>query len=296
MAILNLGSCCIDHVYHVPEFVRPGETLPCASYEVHPGGKGLNQSIAIARAGADVRHAGKIGTDGLWLKSLMDETGVDTRLLLVDESATGHANIQVTAGGENAIVLFGGTNRTLTRQEINTMLDTCRRGDFLVLQNEISELHYAMTLAREKGLRMIFNAAPMTREVVDLPLADLELLIINEVEGRALSGKTIPEEILDVLGRQYPATNVVLTLGAEGAIFSGPAGRFRVAAPEVDTLDTTGAGDTFTGFLVAGYSSGQDIEIALNTACQAAAISVTRSGAASSIPLLKEVKEVKAAT
>ena len=290
MALINLGSCCIDHVYHVPQFVSPGETLPCIRYEVHPGGKGLNQSVAMARAGASIRHAGKIGKDGLWLKALLDDCGVDTGLMIIDEAATGHASIQVNAAGENAIVLYGGTNRTLTRTEISDMLETCHPGDFLVLQNEISELHHAMTQGAAQGLRMVFNAAPMTAEVKSLPLDQLELLIINEVEGAAISGREAPADILDELLVNFPALGVVLTLGAEGAVYARGSARVQVSSPAVKAVDTTGAGDTFTGYLVAGYSAGQSVETAMTTACQAAAISVTRPGAASSIPTLEEIK------
>lgn len=289
MSILNLGSCCIDHVYHVPNFVRPGETLPCSDYEIHPGGKGLNQSVAIARAGTAVRHAGKIGEDGQWLKEVLQEAGADTSLLHVCPESTGHANIQVNANGENAIVLYGGTNRQIMPEDISNWLAECQPGDYLVLQNEISELTLAMQLAAEKGLRTIFNAAPMTESVTRLPLETLDTLIINEIEGETLSGSTSPEDIIDALSKRLPKTNIVLTLGADGALLKGPAGSFRVTSPTVDTVDTTGAGDTFTGYFIAGYAENADIEKVLKFACKAAALSVTRAGAASSIPERREV-------
>lgn len=287
--ILNLGSCCIDHVYHVPHFSQPGETLPCTSYEVHPGGKGLNQSLAIARAGAAVHHAGKVGKDGLWMKALLDEDSVETSRLLVADEPSGHAIIQVNPQGENSIVLFGGTNRMITVDEITSAIDSCAAGDFLVLQNEISHLDRAMQRAIERELRIVFNAAPMTAEVTDLPLADLDLLLVNEIEGEAISGAGEPDTVLATLARQFPSVNIVLTLGEAGAQFMGPAGQFSVAAPAVQAVDTTGAGDTFTGYFVAEYSKGTEIEAALTIACTAAAVSVTRAGAASSIPARSEL-------
>jgi ribokinase len=290
MTIFNLGSCCIDHVYQVPHFAQPGETLPCLSYEMHPGGKGLNQSLAMARAGADVFHAGKIGSEGTWLKELLAADGVDTSQLRVSDNPTGHACIQVNAAGENSIVLFGGTNRQITVDEISAMLAPAVTGDFLVLQNEISELETAIQIGATKGMRIVFNAAPMTDDVAALPLASLELLIINEIEGAALSSKQSPDAIMTALGHRYPDMNVVLTLGSQGARLCGPAGDCAAASPRVDVVDSTGAGDTFTGYFVADYAAGRNVADALLFACQAAALSVTQRGAASSIPTRDRVE------
>ena len=290
MTIFNLGSCCIDHVYQVPHFAQPGETLPCLSYEMHPGGKGLNQSLAMARAGADVTHAGKIGREGTWLRELLAAEGVDTSQLKVSDHPTGHACIEVNAEGENSIVLFGGTNRQITSDELEVMLRPATAGDFLVLQNEISELDTAIQMGADKGMRIVFNAAPMTADVADLPLSALELLIINEIEGAALSSQQSPEAMLRTLVHRYPDTTVVLTLGSEGARLRGQAGDFTAASPKVNVVDSTGAGDTFTGYFVADYASGKGIDDALLFACRAAAVSVTRRGAASSIPTREEVE------
>lgn len=282
--ILNLGSCCIDHVYHVPHFVVPGETLLCHRYEIHPGGKGLNQSIAIARAGGRVRHVGKIGHDGAWLKDLLEAERVDTTGLIVSDAPTGHANIQVNEDGENSIVLFGGTNQQLEQAEIEAMLATASAGDWLVLQNETSELAATMDLALAQGLRVIFNAAPMSAAVSQLPLGSIDTLIVNEIEGEVLTGESSADAIMAALGSRYPDTSVLLTLGADGARVAGPAGEGHASAPRVDAVDTTGAGDTFTGYFIHAYTSGRPLDECLGFACRAAAISVTRAGAASSIP------------
>ena len=284
MSILNFGSCCIDNVYLVPHFVRPGETLLCDNYQVYPGGKGLNQSLALAYAGAQVAHAGKVGSDGLWLKELLTNANVDTSLISVDSGPSGHANIQVTPSGENSIVLFGGANRTITREDVDNVLAQVTKGDFLLLQNEISSLEYLVQRAAEMQLRIVFNAAPMTKEVAALPIESMELLIINEIEGASLTNEGEPQEIVNSLLSQYPELRVLLTLGAEGALFADKNGTSRAHALAVVTVDTTGAGDTFTGYFLAGYARGDSIEDCLASAAEAASICVTRPGAASSIP------------
>jgi len=289
LPIINFGSCCIDHVYAVDHFVNPGETLPCTDYEVHPGGKGLNQSIALARAGAEVRHAGRIGKDGQWLKTLLTDEGVDTELLLIDDGPTGHANIQVSNDGENAIVLFGGANRKINVEDIDRVLSEAKPGQLMLLQNEISELDYLVEKAIDTGLRLALNAAPMADNIKNLPLDKFELLIINELEGEALAGATDPEAILGNLRDSFPGTRVVLTLGEAGAVFQYGDTQIRQEATTVEVKDSTGAGDTFTGYFLANYSRDESIENCLRKATLAAGISVTRNGAASSIPEDREL-------
>ncbi len=290
--IINFGSICIDHVYAVEHFVKPGETLTSDDYSVHPGGKGLNQSIALAAAGQKVIHAGRVGKDGLWLKQLLEKQGVDVGQLVVDDGATGHANIQVTPAGENAIVLYGGANKRITEQDIDQALSTTRPGQFLLLQNETSALAYLIAQAIDRNMRIVLNAAPMSPAIAELPINNLELLIINETEGEALSGHQAPEEILNYLTRRYPKTGVLLTLGSEGAIFARDHARINQAARTVNVVDSTGAGDTFTGYFLANYYNEKAIAECLVRATQAAAISVTREGAASSIPSLKEMDAI----
>lgn len=291
MKLLNLGSCAIDHVYQVPWLVRPGESLPSLEYQVHPGGKGLNQSLALAYAGAEVSHAGKLGEDGSFLKTLLDDAGVNTSLLEVAAGPSGHAFIQVTPDGENAIVLFGGTNKQITEADVQRLL-AASQADFLLLQNETSALEATINLAADQGKRIVFNAAPMTAEVASLPLARLELLIVNEIEGEAITGKAKPDGIIKALGKLYPNTSVLLTLGAEGARFASQGQTHQCPAHQVKAVDTTGAGDTFTGYFLAGYVAGLPIEDCLAQATKAAALCVTRPGAATSIPRLSELAQL----
>ena len=289
LPIINFGSCCIDHVYSVDHFVNPGETLPCTHYEVHPGGKGLNQSIALAKAGAQVIHAGRIGRDGVWLSDLLDEHQIDTHLLKVDEGPTGHANIQVASSGENAIVLFGGANREITKNDVDLVLSESQEGQFLLLQNEISSLDYLVEQALKKQLRIVLNAAPMNSNIKDLPLEDFEMLIINEIEGEALAGPTDPNDILSRLRERMPDTRLVLTLGEQGSIYQHGNEQVSQQAQQVEVADSTGAGDTFTGYFLANYHRKESIQDCLRKATQAAGISVTRKGAASSIPEAREL-------
>ncbi len=284
--ITNFGSCCIDNVYAVPAFVRPGETLPCTNYEIHPGGKGLNQSIAMAYAGANVRHAGRVGVEGEWLKMLLAEAGVDISLLRTIDSPSGHAVIQVTPEGENAIVIFGGANRLIDSSDLEAVLHDATPGEFLLLQNEISFMPEIIDAATARGMRVVFNVAPMTDAVLDYPLDKVECFIVNEVEGAAISGADDSNAVITQMAARYPRAKTVLTLGSEGAVYSDPATSqlVRQAAFPMEAIDTTGAGDTFTGFFLAGYANGLPIDACLKRACLAAGLCVTRAGAASSIP------------
>lgn len=289
MKVINFGSLCIDNVYQVPYFVKPGETLPCTDYQQHPGGKGLNQSLALAKAGATVWHAGKVGEEGSWLKEILTRAGVDTRLTKIVGVPSGHANIQVTPDGQNGIVLFGGANQSVTTDDIETVLAYGDKGDYLLVQNEISCMPELLKLAQAKGLKIAFNAAPITRQVLDYPLETVDIFIINEVEGEALSGQKEPEEMLATLLRLYPASAITLTLGEKGAIYADQGGTIHQAGYAVTATDTTGAGDTFIGYFLAELLRQEDISSCLKTACKAAAICVTRHGAATSIPEREEL-------
>jgi ribokinase len=289
MKVINFGSLCIDNVYWVPYFVKPGETLPCTDYQVHPGGKGLNQSLALAKAGANVWHAGKVGEDGAWLKEILSQAGVDTRLTEIIGVPSGHANIQVTPNGENAIVLFGGANQSITADDIATVLPYGEKGDYLLVQNEVSCMPELLEHAHARGLKIAFNAAPITSKVLDYPLAAVDIFIVNEVEGEALSGESEPEMMVKALLELYPDAAIALTLGDKGAIYADRGRTIRQDATVVDATDTTGAGDTFTGYFLAELIREEEISGCLATACKAAAICVTRHGAATSIPRREEL-------
>lgn len=289
MKIINLGSINIDHVYRVEHFVRPGETLESESYSVFSGGKGANQSIALARAGAAVVHAGRVGPEGAWLKELLADNGVDAELVRVVDAPTGHAVIQVNPEGENAIIIHGGANRTFKKSEIDRVLERAEAGDFLLLQNETNAV--AEVLERAEGLTVVFNPAPMDEDVNGYPLEKVDIFIVNQVEGEALSGQSEPEAILDALQGLYPDSRTVLTLAKAGVIYADATERIHVAAKEVEAVDTTGAGDTFIGYFLAELARGSTIERCLEIGVRAAAVCVTRQGAADSIPTLSELEQ-----
>lgn len=290
MKILNFGSLNIDHVYTVDHFVRPGETLSSQAYHQFVGGKGCNQSIALAHAGAEVYHAGRLGADGAWLRERLARSGVDTSLIALDEGACGHAIIQVNAEGENCIILHGGANLRITEEDAARTISEFGVGDMLLLQNEISAIPAIMALAAERSLRIVFNPAPMHDTVRHYPLELVSSFVVNEVEGADLTGETVPETILARMRTLYPSAETVLTLGARGALYAGADIRLEVAGERVATVDSTAAGDTFIGYYVAGVAAGADAATALRTACRAAAVCVTRPGAADSIPKREELR------
>jgi ribokinase len=288
--IFNYGSCCIDHVYQVPHFVAPGETLSALSYEIYPGGKGLNQSIAAAKAGAHVTHIGALGEDGKHLKQLLDRHGVDTEHVSIASSPSGHAIIQINPEGENAIFIHGGTNLDDHISLLEEGLATAEPEDWLLIQNETSGNLKAIEIAKLRSMRVAFNMAPMNQRALDLPLKDIDLFIVNESEGAALTGEQAPERILEQVAKTFPDAQIVLTLGEQGAWYQNAKTRQHAPARQVQVVDTTGAGDTFTGFFLAGLITGLEPLASLHQGCAAAGISVERPGAATSIPSLDEVK------
>lgn len=289
--IINYGSCCIDHVFQIPHFVRAGETLSSAGYAIFPGGKGLNQSIAVAEAGCAVTHVGAVGEDGRWLAELMTARGVNITHLGITNTPTGQAILQIDPSGENAIIILGGANLAAHEHLIDAALNDATGDEILLIQNETSGNEAAIRQAKAKGLQVAFNMAPMNANARALPLALIDYFIINETEGEALTGKTEPSEICDAVLDQYPHSAVVLTLGPAGVLFRTAERNLSQPAYPVETVDTTGAGDTFTGYFLATLMKTQQVELALQTAAAAAALSVTQPGAATSIPTLHDVNQ-----
>jgi ribokinase len=289
MQILNFGSLNIDHVYAVEHFARAGETLDTSDYRVFAGGKGFNQSIALARAGARVAHAGQVGDDGRWLIDELADAGADVRFVAVSETPTGHAVIQVLRGGENSILIHGGANRTIGEAQMRAAIEAAEPGCFLLIQNEINGLDRIMEIASQKGLPIVLNPSPVTSSLMELPLEKVGTFILNEVEARLLSAGSGPAQILDGLRRRFPEAAVVLTRGECGVEYADPSQRETVSAERVEAVDTTGAGDTFAGYFLAERLNGAAVEDALRLACRAAAVCVQRPGAAASIPRREEI-------
>lgn len=289
MKVVNFGSLNIDNVYRVDVFVRPGETKTVQSLTIHCGGKGLNQSVALARAGLATCHAGFIGPDGIFLKEKLNQCNVDTQYVRFAQESTGHAVIEVDNSGQNRILVYPGTNGILTETYVEEVLRAFVPGDIVLLQNETNLVDVIMEKAAAKGMRVAFNAAPMNAQALKYPLEKVDWLFVNETEGAAISGKTDHLAIAVALRALYPRTSVVLTLGEKGCIYAGKEGVISVGAYEISPVDTTAAGDTFIGFFLRGIVDGQPPEQALRLATAASAIAITRPGAADSIPAMDEV-------
>lgn len=287
MKILNLGSLNLDRVYQVEHFVKGQETISAQSYSENAGGKGLNQSIALARAGARVTHLGAVGQDGRWLCDLMAENGVDVHLVETAEGASGHAVIQLVQG-QNCILVYGGANQKISTDQVRRALAECEAGDVLLLQNETSSVPEAIRMAKEKGMTVAFNASPITDGMSAYPMDQVDLFFVNEGEGMVLAGtdSTDPEQVLDALRKKYDA-GVVLTLGGEGAYYQDRDVRLYQPAFSVPVVDTTGAGDTFTGYFLANLHQGA--AQALRIAAAAGALAVGTRGAAPGIPTAGQV-------
>lgn len=289
MKVLNFGSLNLDHVYQVDHMVSPGETLASAELNVFCGGKGLNQSIALAKAGAAVYHAGCIGEDGEALRKTLTEEGVQTDYLKTLPGKTGHAIIQVDKTGQNCILLYGGANRAMTESYIDSVLQHFEKGDILLLQNEINLLDYIIDRAYERGMTIVLNPSPYDENLAACDLNKISIFLINEVEGFQITGESEPDAILAALSVRYPSAKVVLTLGAAGSVYQDAELQHRQEIYKVSAVDTTAAGDTFTGYFIASMLEGADIKECMNLAAKASAIAVTRPGAAPSIPRREEV-------
>lgn len=297
MRVLCFGSLNIDYTYKVDHFVGKGETLSSESLQVFSGGKGLNQSIALAKAGADTYHAGAIGEDGRFLLKIMEDAGVHTEYIAeLPDVRTGNAIIQNDREGDNCILLYGGANQAVTQEQVDEVLSHFQAGDFLVLQNEINELEYIVRKAHEKKMKIVLNPSPMNEKVTALPLDFVDYFMLNEVEAGQILGRAVQdgydgEALASALLARFPDAAVVLTLGGDGSVYMDREKTIRQPVYKVKAVDTTAAGDTFTGFFIGGIMNGLTVNEAMDQASRAAAIAVTRQGAAPSIPLLEEVKQ-----
>ncbi|GMO25379.1 MAG: ribokinase [Termitinemataceae bacterium] len=290
MRILNLGSLNIDKVYSVSHFVREGETISCAAFNEYSGGKGLNQSVALSRAGAAVFHAGAVGDDGGVLVKLLSVDGCDTHLVRhYAGQASGHAVIQVSGDGKNCIIVHGGTNQLISETDIDTALQDFSKGDALLLQNETSNVDYAIRQGKKRGLSVVFNPSPIKSGMLSYPLNLVDIFILNETEGKEISGQSDPQRILHEMDKRYPGATVVLTLGAAGVIYKSGSEYIERAAFDVPVVDTTAAGDTFAGYFLAGIAAAYSNESAIDFASAASALAIMKSGAAVSIPFKQEV-------
>lgn len=289
MKIINFGSMNQDFVYEVPSFAQQGETLQAQHRETYISGRGLNQSIALARAECPVIHVGLIGSDGVKLKECLASEGVDVSLVEQIEKKSGHTIIQREKSGKRLSINYGGANHHFTPARISKALELCEAGDVVLLQNEINGIPEILEQAKAQELIVVFNVAPTTEQVHEYPLELVDLFIINETEGHTLTGQQDPETIFKALFQRYPQAAFVLTMGELGAKYQDRNQRITVPAEKVPVVDTTAAGDAFIGFFLAHWLKGNPIESCLKIASIAASRCIGKKGAAVSIPYLSEL-------
>ena len=292
MKVLNIGSCNIDYIYEVDHMVRPGETQTVHNLEIVSGGKGLNQSIALAKAGVEVYHAGLIGKDGMILRQALEKHGAKTDYLYEVKGPSGHAIIQIDAHGENCILVYPGANHQFNEARIDEILSHFESGDLLLLQNEVNEMPLIVKKAHERGLQIAINPAPFNEQIKDIPLHLVDYLILNEIEGQDLTKETNDFKVLEALKVNYPNTHILLTRGSKGVLYTYQEEvMIEQPAYKVEAVDTTAAGDTFIGYFISGLVRGLDMEETLKLASRASSITVTRKGSSSSIPTIEEVEK-----
>lgn len=291
MKVLNLGSMNIDYVYSVDHIILPGETESTGGMNVFLGGKGINQSMALAKAGVDIYHAGMIGEDGQMFLDACKEYGVNSDYIKKIEGKTGHTIIQVDKNAQNSILLFGGANRELTKEFVDEVLSNFEEGDILLLQNEVNLIPYIVDSAYAKGMQIALNPSPFNEALSEVDMTKIGIFLLNEVEGAQLTGVTDPEEVLAKMREMFPHAKIVLTLGKDGAKYAEGDQTYHQPIFKVQAVDTTAAGDTFTGYFLAGLIEGMGIPEILKMSAKASSIAVTRNGAVPSIPYRQEVVE-----
>ncbi len=289
MRVLNIGSMNLDYVYKMDHIVLSGETQESHSLNLYLGGKGFNQTTALFKAGADVYHAGLISKDGEKFLEVCDEYRISKDYIKVIDGNTGHAIIQIDKKGENCILLYGGANQKFTEEYIDNVLKDFEKGDLLLLQNEINLLPYIVEKAHKKGMTIALNPSPFNEKLLEADLSKIDIFILNEVEGKQITGFSDVNEILKHMVIKFPEAQIVLTLGEKGSIYKYKDTIINQPSFKVNVVDTTAAGDTFTGYFLAGLIEKINVNEVLNISAKASSIAVTKHGAIPSIPSKEEV-------
>ena len=289
MRVLNIGSLNLDYVYSVDHIILPGETEATGTRNTFLGGKGMNQSCALAKAGVEVYHGGMIGADGQAFLDACKEYGVHSEFIRIVDGPSGHTVIQIDKNAQNSILLYGGANQKLTEAYVDEVLSHFDASDILLLQNEVNLLPYIVDKAYEKGMQIALNPSPFNEKLDAVDMTKISIFLLNEVEGGQITGLTEPEAVLAKMREMFPHAKIMLTLGKDGAIYAD--GTQKVFQPifKVKAVDTTAAGDTFTGYFLAGLAEGLPMEEVLRMSAKASSIAVTRAGAVPSIPYRDEV-------
>ena len=291
MRVLNIGSLNIDYVYTVDHIILPGETEATGSRNTFLGGKGMNQSCALAKAGVEVYHGGLIGRDGTMFLDACKEYGVHDEFIKIVDGPSGHTVIQIDKNAQNSILLFGGANQKMTKEFIDEVLSHFGSEDILLLQNEVNLLPYIVDTAYEKGMQIALNPSPFNEKLDAVDMKKISIFLLNEVEGFQLTGEKETEAIIAKLRELFPHARIMLTLGKDGAVYSDGVQKIYQPIFKVQAVDNTAAGDTFTGYFLAGLVEGLPMEQILKRSAKASSICVTRAGAIPSVPYRAEVME-----
>ena len=294
MKVLNIGSMNLDLVYSVDHIVQPGETEASTALDTFLGGKGLNQSMALAKAGVEVYQGGMIGEDGQPFLDACAEYGVKADYIRTVPGKSGHAVIQRDKNAQNCILLYGGANQMLTEEYVDSVLADFGAGDILLLQNEVNQMPYIVEKAYEKGMQIALNPSPFNEKLNEVDMAKISIFLMNEVEGNQITGLTDPDEIIAEMLKRFPKARIVLTLGKDGAVYADAEQKHFQPIFKVQAVDTTAAGDTFSGYFLAGLLDGMSVPDILKMSAKASSIAVTREGAVPSIPYRNEVMEALA--
>ncbi|MGN1031559.1 MAG: ribokinase [Butyricicoccaceae bacterium] len=292
MRILNFGSLNLDHIYRVEHILGTKEAQAMEPPLTVAGGKGLNQSVALAKAGAEVWQAGIIGEDGQILLDALNAAGIHTEYVRMVPEHTGHAIVQVDMTGQTAVLQYGGANFCVTEEFVDEVLETFGEGDVIVLQNQISCLPQIIEKAYEKGMKIVLNPSPYNSTIEQCDVSKVWMLIVNQDEAKAMTTFIQPGDMILEFRMRYPNTNVILTLGDRGAFYVDKETSLYQPAISVQTVDTAGAGDVFCGYFLANYLDGAEVQVAMKRAAVASAISVMRNESAGSTPTREEVEEM----
>ena len=290
MRVLNIGSMNLDHVYSVDHIVQPGETEASLELQDFLGGKGMNQSVALAKAGVTTYQGGMIGPDGQPFLDACAAFGINSDYIQKVSVPTGHAIIQRDKNAQNCILLYGGANQCLTEEYVDGVLADFGADDILLLQNEVNMMPYIVDKAYARGMTIALTPSPFNEKLDAVDMGKISIFLLNEVEGGQITGLTDPEEIIAKLLEMYPAARIVLTLGGDGAVYADAQQKHYQPIFKVQAVDTTAAGDTFSGYFLAGLCDGMEIPDVLRMSAKASSIAVSRAGAVPSIPYRAEVE------
>ena len=289
MKVLNIGSMNLDHVYTVDHIVEPGETQSSTQLQLFLGGKGMNQSVALAKAGVEVYQGGMIGADGGVFLDACREYGIHADYIRTVDARTGHAIIQIDKNAQNCILLYGGANQALTEAYVDEVISQFDSGDILLLQNEVNLLPYIVDRGYAQGMKIVLNPSPFDDKLKAVDMTKISLFLLNEIEGYQLTGCREPDAIIDSIRERFPHAAVVLTLGSDGAVYADQSCKHFQPIFPIKAVDTTAAGDTFTGYFIAGLAQGMEIPDILRMGAKASSIAVSRAGAVPPIPYRDEV-------